>query len=438
MKDKWLNDIKDRLSDYEMEAPEGLWESIGNSANLAEPSSKSARMALWRRVAIAAAMIGAVLICGWQFTRLSDNDENFHTEEYVATMATPLSSGLESSQTPQEAIAEVNKAKLEEKAMIGEKAMEGNDQAMERNESSEDENEKNLSIFKGDGDDYVSKSPIGPKDRKMAKEREEDSFSLGVMTTAGAFGISGMSDMSDHDLMGNPSNDYWNSANPEDPDNSGDKDDTQDPEDKDNPDVDKNQENGDATRRHVPTRSSTTGDRYLPDDNLDEISHHMPVKFGLTFMYRFNKSLGIETGLQYVNLKSDIKYGSSNTMFREARQTLHYLGIPVNLKYTPLNWKRLSVYLSAGLTFEKCVYGSVKGMVRSGNGTESVRIKERPFQISANAAAGVQFALTDYLGIYAEPGVGYYFDDGSSLCTIYKDKPWNFNLNLGVRFSVGN
>lgn len=454
MKDKWLDDIKDRLSDYEMEAPEGLWESIGNPANRSRSNSKRPIVALWRRVAIAATITGVVLICGWQFTRLSDNDENFHTEEYAKVAENPQSLSLEGivkakegkkgndqAMKGEKATVGNKEAKVEEKATVGNvETEEGNDEAIEENESSDNVDEKNISIFKGDGDDYVSKTPFRNKDKKIAKSQTQDSFSLGVVTTAGAFGISGMGDTPAFGISGLPSDDYWNSANPEDPedpDNSGDKDNTQDPEDKDNTDVDKNQENGNATRRHIPTRSSTVGDRYLPDENLDEITHHMPMKIGVTFMYRFNKTLGIETGLQYANLKSDIKYGTGNTMFREARQTLHYLGIPVNLKYTPLNWKRLSVYLSGGLTFEKCVYGNVKGMLRSGKSTESVKITERSFQISANAAAGVQFALMDYLGIYAEPGVGYYFDDGSSLCTIYKDKPWNFNINVGVRFSVG-
>ena len=56
--------------------------------------------------------------------------------------------------------------------------------------------------------------------------------------------------------------------------------------------------------------------------------------------------------------------------------------------------------------------------------------------MSVNAAAGVQFNVLDNIGIYAEPGVSYHFDDGSSLQTIYKEKPLNFNLNFGVRYTI--
>ena len=37
---------------------------------------------------------------------------------------------------------------------------------------------------------------------------------------------------------------------------------------------------------------------------------------------------------------------------------------------------------------------------------------------------------------YAEPGVGYYFDNGSDVKTAYSDNPFNFNMKLGLRYSI--
>ena len=48
----------------------------------------------------------------------------------------------------------------------------------------------------------------------------------------------------------------------------------------------------------------------------------------------------------------------------------------------------------------------------------------------------MQFDVLDNVGIYAEPGVSYHFDDHSSLQTIYKEKPLNFNLNVGIRYTI--
>ena len=64
------------------------------------------------------------------------------------------------------------------------------------------------------------------------------------------------------------------------------------------------------------------------------------------------------------------------------------------------------------------------------------RQTDKPFQWSANAAAGIQLNPLPNIGIFAEPGVSYYFNDGTSLSTIYKDHPCNFNLNVGLRFTI--
>lgn len=70
------------------------------------------------------------------------------------------------------------------------------------------------------------------------------------------------------------------------------------------------------------------------------------------------------------------------------------------------------------------------------NFREEEDVKVKPLQWSLSAAAGAQFKITEKLGIYAEPGVVYYFDDGSNVNTIRKEHPFNFNIQLGVRFTL--
>ena len=55
---------------------------------------------------------------------------------------------------------------------------------------------------------------------------------------------------------------------------------------------------------------------------------------------------------------------------------------------------------------------------------------------SLNLSVLAEYKLTDFFSLYAEPGLGYYFKDGSSTPTIYQDRPLNFNLNLGLRFNL--
>ena len=49
---------------------------------------------------------------------------------------------------------------------------------------------------------------------------------------------------------------------------------------------------------------------------------------------------------------------------------------------------------------------------------------------------GAELKLDNRFNIYAEPGLSYYFDNKSSVPTIYQDKPLNFNLNIGIRINI--
>lgn len=108
------------------------------------------------------------------------------------------------------------------------------------------------------------------------------------------------------------------------------------------------------------------------------------------------------------------------------------MGIPLKVNRNIWSNKRFEVYASAGGAVEKCVSGkrSIIGSVSTSNagkdeqfsgGEENVKVK--PLQWSLSAAAGAQFKITEKLGIYAEPGVVYYFDDGSNVNTIRKEHP---------------
>ena len=152
-----------------------------------------------------------------------------------------------------------------------------------------------------------------------------------------------------------------------------------------------------------------------------------------------NDRLGIESGLTYTLLASDTRDGS-DMHYYEGRQRLHYLGIPLNVKYEFLRWRRFGLYGSAGVLAEQCISGRMrKEYVLDGSSyrTTTEGIPTHPFQLSANISAGLRYDFTPTVGIYAEPGLSYYFDDGTSLQSVYKQRPLNFNLNVGVRFTVG-
>ena len=153
-----------------------------------------------------------------------------------------------------------------------------------------------------------------------------------------------------------------------------------------------------------------------------KIEHHLPVTVGLSVRKSLPKGFSVETGLNYTLLSSDVTMPGDDKI---KSQKLHYLGIPVRANWNFYDKKKFTLYVSGGGMMEKCVYGKLAGE----------KIDVDPLQFSVMGAVGAQFNVTQRIGIYVEPGVSYYFDDGSEIQTIRKETPVNFNLQGGIRFT---
>lgn len=155
---------------------------------------------------------------------------------------------------------------------------------------------------------------------------------------------------------------------------------------------------------------------------VKNIKHKQPLSFGLSVRKALPKNFSVETGVTYTMLSSEITYENSS---EKTDQKLHYIGIPVRANWSFVNDKRFTVYVSAGGAIEKCVYGKV--------GSEKETVK--PVQLSVMGAVGAQYNISNRVGIYVEPGVSYFFDDGSPIETIRKENPTNFTLQAGIRLT---
>ena len=49
----------------------------------------------------------------------------------------------------------------------------------------------------------------------------------------------------------------------------------------------------------------------------------------------------------------------------------------------------------------------------------------------------MEYDILPQLGIYAEPGLRYYPDNGSEIKNYFKDKPTSWNLQFGIRLNLG-
>lgn len=168
-------------------------------------------------------------------------------------------------------------------------------------------------------------------------------------------------------------------------------------------------------------------------------SHKLPVKFGVSFRYGFNKRLGIESGLTYTLLNSTFTTAAGTANGNTTgKQTLHYIGIPLNVTYNIIGSKLFNVYASAGGAMEKAVggYFETTGHV-DGKRSETNRnsLKPKELQWSLNASAGAQVNVLNQLGLYVEPGISYRIPSGSHVRSIYTDKKLDFSIGFGIRFN---
>lgn len=169
------------------------------------------------------------------------------------------------------------------------------------------------------------------------------------------------------------------------------------------------------------------------------VKHRQPVRLGASVRFRLTDRLGIETGANYSYHSSDIASGDEKAGYK-TEQKLHFVGVPLNVSYNVWRNDYLEVYFSAGGAVDFCVSGDSHTEFVSGGAvvrTEDDDVRDSRPQWSVNASAGVQYDFIPSLGVYLEPGVSYYFDNGSNVETIYKDKPFNFNLNVGLRLTFG-
>jgi len=181
---------------------------------------------------------------------------------------------------------------------------------------------------------------------------------------------------------------------------------------------------------------------YNQPEVQEEYSHKIPVKVGLTARYNITGRLGVETGLTYSILSSSVKIGNSETgnNWSTGSQTLHYLGIPLNIAFNILNSRYVNIYVTGGGMMEKSISGNIKtdeyvdGKFAR---TLTTNISPKGLQWSVNAAAGVQANILPQLGFFVEPGVSHHFKNSSRVRSIYTDKPTDFSLGFGLRYSFG-
>ena len=161
------------------------------------------------------------------------------------------------------------------------------------------------------------------------------------------------------------------------------------------------------------------------DGYSDSYQHDMPVSFGVSARIMLSKRFSINTGLNYTLYSSmrERSYSSSEVTERE-RQNVHYLGIPLRCDWLVVNRRYFTFYMGVGAQVDKCVYARV--------GNE--RLHENDFLFSLTGAAGLQYNITNKIGLYLEPDFSLRLNEGT-LETYRHDHFSVISARAGLRFN---
>ena len=157
----------------------------------------------------------------------------------------------------------------------------------------------------------------------------------------------------------------------------------------------------------------------------DSYQHDMPVSVGVSARIMLSRRFSINTGLNYTLYSSmrERSYSSGKVTERE-RQNVHYLGIPLRCDWLVVNRRYFTFYMGVGAQVDKCVYARV--------GNE--RLHENDFLFSLTGAAGLQYNITNKIGLYLEPDFSLRLNEGT-LETYRHDHFGVISARAGLRFS---
>ena len=416
----WAQRLRDHLAGYEAPVPDDLWEKIEARLpkEVASPTpKKEARIVpLWARWAAAAVIVGGLVILWnvksgiWNENSLlsskSETTKKTSAEKTPALMKSEKSEESESSESIEqgvkaptllaEEIPMESEKKVEETPLVPVSSEEKPNEPILPVSSEEKSNESIQPISSEKKPNGPEKSPenvIRELNQKIAayKQHRRGSATINLYASNG-FGNQSYRNgvLMSQELLSNY--DYY---------------------------------------RNPDSHGTRVGNSPVYLANHEERQNfYQPISFGLSVNIPISSKFSVSTGVVYTRLSSDFT-SIANSLVYERQQKLHYVGIPLTVLYNVWQWHGLNVYATAGgqADFNVKAYMTTEG-------TET-KLEKDNLQWSVNAALGVQYNFIPQLGIYVEPGIKHYFNNGSHIQNYFKHRPTNFNLQIGLRLNMG-
>lgn len=381
MKGDWTDKLKTRLEGHEMTPPSDLWTGINEQMGFATQPARASIVAIWRWATVAAVVLALV---GF-FALYENNEADYSIPNELITEEAIIPKTMEETIIEKQPIAKKQHniiPQVKPLESVGVTIVEENFDVVEITAVQQEKSQKRPTT-KEVVETYHHNVPIQEPKAKSKKQR------LSVaLNASGGLSNSKTESMHVEPVYG-------------------------------------------AAPGTPPHRMYYLGDVFEPKKVQERKAskHAFPIRLGIKLSYPLNDRLSLQSGVGYTLLKSDLSYSSM-----QIGQQLHYIGVPLGLRYQLWNSGRFSLYGAVGAMLEKCVKNSSE--LPSAFTNAALINTEKPWQCSLNAALGAEYRLDKAIGIYLEPGVGYFFEDGTSVEHYYTEHPLVPSLEIGLRWNM--
>ena len=165
-------------------------------------------------------------------------------------------------------------------------------------------------------------------------------------------------------------------------------------------------------------------------------NHYFPISAGLNLTYSFlNDKMAVGLGLNYSYLYSKYEALVDRRYDANVKQSVHYIGVPLNLYYNIVGNEYITFYASLGGMMERALKIDYDVTTLSGEKMDRY-ITPKGFQWSVNVGVGFEYRFVKFMGIYVDPRLTYYFQEKSQPFTVRSEQPLQFNLEIGFRFHL--
>ena len=165
---------------------------------------------------------------------------------------------------------------------------------------------------------------------------------------------------------------------------------------------------------------------------VSNTKYTLPLIFTLGVNYKLSDIVTVGSGLRYTYLHS--KYnGFMSGVYYDIKQSIHYVGVPVNFNFNIVSGNSWNVYATAGGTVEKGVRVSYQTKTSGQNKTYNSTVKG--LQFSVGSGVGLEYNFNKSVGLYLQPQVVYYFDSKAPE-NIRSSQPLQVEAEVGLRFHI--